>query len=284
MSTDLAKRYEFDRLPRESVKAFTAFRMYLDLGPERSLASVAAKLGRSKVMMEKWSRKYDWCRRVGAHAGYVAEIERQAIESLAREKAIEWRTVWEEQKIAEWKQRCRLVRLAEQVIARWEVNEKKYGSLEGIARLLELASKLGRLASGMEGGGADGGKDGPAVRVEVTLALEKIYGEPLPGEVAAPPAIMDGHQAPPAIVDVEAVSNQGSGMGGQNRQLPIGDSQGGGQSHLTLALSPKGGEGNGSGMLPEPERRRIGETARRGESQGHLTLALSPKGGEGRES
>jgi hypothetical protein len=66
--------------------------------------------------------------------------------------------------------------------------------------------------------------------------------------------------------------------------LPIGDSQGGGQSHLTLALSPKGGEGSGSGKLPELERRRIGETARRGESQGHLTPALSPKGGEGNGS
>jgi hypothetical protein len=180
---DMVKRYDFDRLPRESVKAFTAFRTYLDLGPERSLATVATKLGKSKVMMEKWSRKYDWPGRVASHVGYVAEIERQAIESLAREKAIEWHKVHEEQRIAEWKQRCRLVKLAERVIARWEVNDKKCGSLEGIARLLELASKLGRMASGMEGDRTDGGKDGPAVRVEVTLALEKIYGEPLPGEV-----------------------------------------------------------------------------------------------------
>jgi hypothetical protein len=179
----LVKRYDFDRLPRESVKAFTAFRTYLDLGTNRSLAAVATQLGKSKVLMEKWSRKYDWPGRVAAHAGYVAEIERLAIESLAREKAIEWHKVHEEQRIAEWSARNRLVKLAERVIARWERNENKAGTLEGIARVLELASKLGRLASGMEGDGADGRKDGPAVRVEVTLALEKIYGEPLPGEV-----------------------------------------------------------------------------------------------------
>ena len=178
------RRYDFDRLPRESVKAFSAFRAYLDLGPERSLATVAAKVGKSKVMMERWSRKYDWCGRVAAHVGYVAEVERLAIEGLAREKAVKWEKVHEDQRIAEWTARNRLVKLAERVIARWEKNEAKAGTLEGIARVLELASKLGRLASGMDGHGVDGvGKAGPAVRVEVSLALDKIYGEPLPGEV-----------------------------------------------------------------------------------------------------
>jgi hypothetical protein len=190
MSTDLVKRFDFDRLPRESVKAFTAFRAYLDLGPERSLATVAAKLGRPKVMMEKWSRKYDWCGRVAAHAGYVAQVEREAIESLAREKAIEWHSVHEEQRIAEWKARCRLVKLAERVIARWEGNEKKCGSLEGIARLLELASKLGRLASGMPTETVEATAEVDVnFRLEIEAAIKKVYGQ-------AEPA--------PGIVDVEA--------------------------------------------------------------------------------
>lgn len=184
MNMTMVKRFEFERLPRESEKAYAAFRAYLDMGPERSLATVASKLGKSKVMMEKWSRKFAWCDRVAAHASHLAEIERQAIESQVWEKGIEWEKVWEVQRVAEWKARNRLVKLAEQVIARWEQNERKLGTLEGIARLLELASKLGRLASGMEGSGEHGaGNTESAVRVEVTLALEKIYGEPLPGEV-----------------------------------------------------------------------------------------------------
>ena len=181
---DVVKRYDFDRLPRESVKAFAGFRTYLDLGPERSLAAVAAKLGKSKVLMERWSRKYDWGGRVAAHVGYVAEMERLAIEGLAREKAVQWEKVHEDQRIAEWTARNRLVKLADRVIARWEKNENRAGTLEGIARVLELASKLGRMASGMETPGGDGsGKGGPRVRVEVNLALQKIYGDPLPGEV-----------------------------------------------------------------------------------------------------
>ena len=180
---NMVRGYEFDRLPRESVKAFAAFRAYLDLGPERSLAAVATKLGKSKVMMEKWSRKYDWMGRVAVHAGYVAQVEREAIECLAREKAIEWFKVHEEQRIAEWSARGRLLKLAERMITRWEGNERKCGTLEGIARLLELASKLGRLASGMEGDGAGMTKERAGVHVEVNLALNKIYGEPLPGEI-----------------------------------------------------------------------------------------------------
>jgi membrane protein required for beta-lactamase induction len=80
----------FARLPRESAKAHAAFREYLELGPQRSLALVAANLGKSKVLMERWSRRYDWAGRLAAQAAHVADIERQAIESLAIEKAVEW--------------------------------------------------------------------------------------------------------------------------------------------------------------------------------------------------
>jgi len=62
--------------------------------------------------------------------------------------------------------------------------------------VLELASKLGRQASGMDASGGE--KTGPAVRVEVNVALAKIYGQPVPGEVLA-----DG-----PVVDVEGVKGQ----------------------------------------------------------------------------
>ena len=62
--------------------------------------------------------------------------------------------------------------------------EKVYTNLADIARMLEIASKLGRLATGLGTEGEHGkGDDLPGLRVEVTVALEKIYGEPLPGEI-----------------------------------------------------------------------------------------------------
>ncbi len=42
----------FERQPKESDKAFAAFNQYLSLGPERSLAAAAAKLGQGVRQME----------------------------------------------------------------------------------------------------------------------------------------------------------------------------------------------------------------------------------------
>ena len=78
---------------------------------------------------------------------------------------------------------------AKKGLAAYMDREKVYANLADIARMLEIASKLGRLATGLGDGERRNGDDLPAMRVEVTVALEKIYGEPLPGE----------------IVDVEAV-------------------------------------------------------------------------------
>ena len=80
----------YEQHPRESVRAFAAFKMYLDMGPNRSLASVAAKMGRSKTRMEQLSRKFGWPERVAARDAHLAELEREAIERLACEKAVEW--------------------------------------------------------------------------------------------------------------------------------------------------------------------------------------------------
>jgi hypothetical protein len=75
--------------------------------------------------------------------------------------------------------------------------EKVYANLADIARMLEIASKLGRLATGL---GTDGeGRNGdelPTMRVEVTVALEKIYGQTQSG--------LDSPQAG-NVVDVEEV-------------------------------------------------------------------------------
>jgi hypothetical protein len=168
---------EFEQLPRESNKAFAAFRVYLDLGPERSLATTGAKLGKSKVMMEKWSRRYNWSGRVAAHARYVTEVERLAIEGLAREKAVVWDKVWEDQRILEWNRRNRLVRLADRLLEEWEKHPEKRGTLEGLARIMELGVRLGRQASGMPLETKEiKGEIKATLEVEWEIALKKIYG------------------------------------------------------------------------------------------------------------
>ena len=143
----------FEQQPRESNKAFAAFKTYLELGAERSLVVVAEKHGKSKTMIERWSRRFDWPSRVQAHAAHLATVERQAIESLAMEKAVDWNKVHEAVKIAEWQRHKKLIALADDMLVRWEKNKAKCGTLEGIARVLELATKLGRLYTTTNPGG-----------------------------------------------------------------------------------------------------------------------------------
>jgi hypothetical protein len=80
----------FEQQPKESDKAFAAFSLYLSQGPERSLAKTAEKLGRSKVMMEKWSRRFEWPARVAAYNAHMALVEREAAEAMVREKGVDW--------------------------------------------------------------------------------------------------------------------------------------------------------------------------------------------------
>lgn len=173
----------FEQQPRESSKAFAAFSLYLSLGPQRSLAAVGQKLGKSTVVIERWSSKFEWVSRVQAHAAHMAVVEREATEALTRAKAAEWGKRQEELKEEEWEMHSEAIRAGREALKRF-YEKGKGATLGDIARMLELASTLGRLATGMATNKTEiTGEDGGPVRVEVTLALEKIYGEPLPGEV-----------------------------------------------------------------------------------------------------
>jgi len=178
MNDETTKMMAFEQQHREHNKAFAAFKTYLELGAQRSLATVADQHGKSKTMIERWSRRFDWPARVQAHAGHLAAVERQAIEGLALEKAVEWDKVHEALKIAEWQRHKKLIALADEVIARWEKNKNKFGTLEGIARLLELATKMGRLAAGLPTEVKEVNTTMKAtIDVEWEIAIRKAYGQ-----------------------------------------------------------------------------------------------------------
>ncbi len=65
----------WERQEGESVKAFEAFTVYLEMGDERSLRAVGQRLGKSRALIERWSRTYQWVERV---ASYDADVQRKA--------------------------------------------------------------------------------------------------------------------------------------------------------------------------------------------------------------
>jgi hypothetical protein len=172
----------FEQQPGETEKAFAAFNVYLNLGITRSLAQAAARLGKHKNQLERWSKRWRWPARVQAYLDHIALVERQASEALIRAKAVDWAAREQEVRSGEWAARSRLIALAEKQISLWEAHPDKLASLHEIARFLDLASKLGRLATGMA-------TDHTEIHTQVEAkldpewesALRKIYG-PKPAE------------------------------------------------------------------------------------------------------
>jgi hypothetical protein len=171
----------FEQQPQETAKAFAAFSEYLSMGPQRSLEAVGQKLGKSKALMERWSKRHNWVMRVNAHAEHVAALTRCSEMDVVREFALERAKRNAAQEESEWQTRCELLALAREKIQEWRNNPKKLGTLEGIARLLELASKLGRLSCGMATDKTEKAvEETHTLSVEFRAAVEKIYGRPVP--------------------------------------------------------------------------------------------------------
>lgn len=138
--------------------------------------------------MERWSRRHDWCGRVAAYSAHLAVVEREATEALTRAKAAGWVKRREDHKEEEWALRGELVEAGRKVLAKFK-DGSRGATLGDVARALELASKLGRLASGLATDTVEHtGEVDVTFRAEVAAAVRKAYGE----------------TALPAIVDVEA--------------------------------------------------------------------------------
>lgn len=199
----------FEQQPRESHKAFAAFKTYLDLGAERSLALTADKLGKSKRMMEKWSRRHDWSARVQAHAAHLATVEREAIEGRAVEQAVAWEKTHESVRREAWAEAEETIAMVRKARAEWLAKGRLPG-WEGMARMLELAFKLKQFAAGMPSEIKEVNTHLTAtIDVDWEIAIRKAYGSKENAEMLKAETLKG------QVVDVEVVEKVESGEGGK---------------------------------------------------------------------
>ena len=105
----------------------------------------------------------------------MAIVEREATAALVRMKAAGWVKRREELLETEWEMHERAIAAARKALAAFMDREKVYANLADIARMLEVASKMGRLAAGLA-------TDRTEVEGEVKLslsfeeALKKVFG------------------------------------------------------------------------------------------------------------
>ncbi|HTL52749.1 MAG TPA: hypothetical protein VL860_09260 [Planctomycetota bacterium] len=178
------------------------------------MVRVAAQHGKSKTMMEKWSRKFDWPARVQAHAAHIAEAERHAIEKMAVENAVEWHKLHEGVRREAWKEAEETIAMVRKAREEW-IAKGRLPGWEGMARMLELAFKLKQFAAGMPSEIKEVNTNITAtIDVDWEIAIKKAYAAAEvrhPNSPAAPAVLPDGHQQAEAapktetIVDVEEV-------------------------------------------------------------------------------
>ena len=74
----------WDRQKGESARAFEAFLVYLQMGPERSARAVAQKLSKSYTLAGRWSRTYKWVERCRAWDNYLQQEAKKAAATAVR--------------------------------------------------------------------------------------------------------------------------------------------------------------------------------------------------------
>lgn len=164
----------FDRRPQESARAYEAFRLYIEMGPNRSLPAVGAKLGKSVALMERWSSRWKWRWRARSYDDSMQRQEEAAKAAALKGKMVDWAKRQERIKERDWEQGEALREKVEAILKfpLSKVVTKKDGkeihiypvkfSVQMAARMLEVASERQRLAAGMatektEITGAEGG-------------------------------------------------------------------------------------------------------------------------------
>lgn len=130
-------RLPWQRQPKETAKSWEAFRLYRDMGEGRTLAKVAAQLGKSEAIVSRWSGNHGWVARAAAWDDHVDEQRRDVAVREARKMAERHALISQgiTRKVADW-----LQGLSKEDVEKWSVRDA--------SRALEIAVKIERLSRG----------------------------------------------------------------------------------------------------------------------------------------
>jgi hypothetical protein len=76
-------RKPWDRRHGESPRQFQAFAAFRDLGPGRSVASVARAFHFSRGHVDRWAKDHDWRRRAAAWDEHLDRVRQRHLEAVA---------------------------------------------------------------------------------------------------------------------------------------------------------------------------------------------------------
>jgi hypothetical protein len=136
-------------LEGESVKAFNAFRIYLDLDEKRSIYAVARKLHVSSTNIAKWCRRWKWVERVKSALVQNAEDQRAAEQRAKLERAREIERRRQQVQDMAWETGQQAIRIARNILRAIKKADYKEARAGDAARLMQVGDTLCRLATDM---------------------------------------------------------------------------------------------------------------------------------------
>jgi hypothetical protein len=157
------------QLPGESARAYAAFVEFYRRGPDCVLKDLGRKLKVAGATMSYWRKKFLWDTRARDHGvaatGGGAEVSK------------EWAKKHEEIRQAEWDLHVETLKAGKEALRRWQEGGR-VPSLGEVARILEVSSRLARLASGMPLDYSEISVEATGqVSVDFEAALERVYGK-----------------------------------------------------------------------------------------------------------
>jgi hypothetical protein len=153
------------RLVDEPAKDYKIFATWVREGRHTTMAWLARRAGISRGQMSKLARRFQWRARLEALGADGPEFrDRQArINHLLD---------------TEYQKHRELIQLADEAIEKWRGSDRPPTLVE-IARLVELASRLGRLSLGMPLDRTEVEVESEnKVNLDFQAALLRVYGEP----------------------------------------------------------------------------------------------------------
>lgn len=147
----------WDQMPEEPLKPYRAFQCYLQLEEERSIRRVAKELGFDRWQtIAEYSRKYDWINRAYAWDRHIAEIDFQKWHRLRRQlRMSDWNLGESLRNVVQLALENAVDFATEKVTQDFDDNGNivitihKKLSASDLTKMVETASKIQRLASGM---------------------------------------------------------------------------------------------------------------------------------------
>lgn len=164
---------KYEQRPGETGRSYAAFLVYLRQGSKRTLSETYRQVGGNRTSFNRWSKEFEWKARAIDYDAHLVEQEMKIREAKFQAAAVDWTEREREQREAEWA----AAQLALKAVREYLSREVIIKSPRDAALLLDVASKVGRLATGMatEHKEVQNQVSG-SVSIDINVALEKAYG------------------------------------------------------------------------------------------------------------